>query len=85
MPELFCCRALGDGFGTIINAFISAFEDLSGNTPDLNQIRVMNVVFRHLEERPFLSADEASNEVDLLESVGLNPHPAELMEFLSSE
>jgi hypothetical protein len=85
LPELFCCRTLGDGFGTIINAFMSAFEALAGNTPDSNQIRMMNRVFQDLNERPFLSADEAADEVKMLESVGLNIHPAELMDFLSSD
>jgi hypothetical protein len=85
LPELFCCRALGDGFGTIINAFISAFEALAGQTPDLNQIRAMTRVLQLLKEKPFLSADEADDQVEGLESVGLSPYPAELVEFLSSE
>jgi hypothetical protein len=85
LPELFCCRTLGDGFGTIVNAFMSAFETLAGNTPDVPQIRKMNQVFQLLKERPFLSADEADEQIEKLESVGLNPYPIELLEFLSSE
>lgn len=85
LPELFCCRRLGDGFGTIINSLMSAFEALSGNTPDVRQIRAMTAVLQVLKEKPFLSADEADDQVDILESVGLSPYPAELVEFLSSE
>jgi|SRR5208282_443053 hypothetical protein len=85
LPELFCCRGLGDGFGTITNALMSAFEVLGGTTPDVNQIRAMNKVLQVLKEKPFLSVDEADDQVQVLESVGLNPYPAELVEFLSSE
>lgn len=85
LPELFCCRALGDGFGTIINSFMSAFEALAGNTPDLDQIRAINRVLQLLKEKPFLSADEADDQVEVLESVGLSPYPRELVEFLSSD
>jgi hypothetical protein len=31
-----------------------------------------------------MSTDEAGDITEMLENVGLNPHPAELMEFLSS-
>ncbi len=85
LPELFCCRSLGDGFGTVINAFMSAFETLGGDTPDASQIRTMNRVLQLLREMPFLSADEADKQLELLESVGLSPYPAELLEFLSSD
>ncbi len=85
LPELFCCRRLGDGFGTIISSFMSAFEGLAGNTPDVNQIRAMNRVLQLLKEKPFLSADEADDQVEVLESVGLSSYPAELVEFLSSD
>src|SRR5690349_17303707 len=27
LPELFCCRRLGDGFGAVINALMSSFEN----------------------------------------------------------
>ena len=84
LPELFCCRALGDGFGTIINSFMSAFEALAGDTPDVGQIRAINRVLQLLKEKPFLSADEADDQVEVLENVGLSPYPRELVEFLSS-
>src|ERR1017187_672052 len=40
LPELFCCRTLGDGFTTIVNAFMSAFEALAGDTPNSNQVGI---------------------------------------------
>ena len=85
LPELFCCRTLGDGFGTIINALISAFETLAGETPNKKQIMMFGRVLRQLREKPFMSADEADEQLELLESVGLSVYPAELLDFLSSE
>jgi len=85
LPELFCCRTLGDGFGTIVNSFMSAFEALAGDTPDVDQIRAINRVLQVLKEKPFLSADEADDQVEVLESAGLSPYPSELVEFLSSD
>ncbi|HME35864.1 MAG TPA: hypothetical protein VKF84_11545 [Candidatus Sulfotelmatobacter sp.] len=85
LPELFCCRALGDGFGTLVNSLMSAFEGLAGETPNTDQMRMMSRVLRLLSDKPFLSTSEADEQLDALESVGLNPYPAELMDFLSSE
>ncbi len=85
LPELFCCRVLGDGFGTIINSFMSAFEALAGDTPDVGQIRATTSVLQLLNQKPFLSAYEADDQVEVLESVGLSPYPRELVEFLSSD
>jgi hypothetical protein len=85
LPELFCCRELGDGFGTIVNAFMSAFEVLQGDTLSAAQLRMLAQVFQLLREQPFLGTDEADRQIEKLESVGLNPYPMELVEFLSSE
>lgn len=85
LPELFCCRSLGDGFGTIINALMSAFETLGGNIPDRSQIEAIRRLLAVLRDRPFLSPDEADEELERLEQVGLNPYPTELLDFLASE
>jgi len=83
LPELFCCRSLGDGFGTIINAAMSAFESLRGEQLDLVQLRALNRVFSVLKDKPFLSADEADQQIEQLEAAHLNIHPPELLDFLS--
>lgn len=85
LPELFCCRALGDGFGTLVNSLMSAFEALAGDTPNIDQMRMMSRILRLLSDKPFLSTSEADEQLDTLESVGLKPYPAELIDFLSSE
>jgi hypothetical protein len=84
LPELFCCRSLGDGFGSVVNGLLGAFESLQGNPPSVPQLRKLNQVFILLRDKPFLSADEADEQLGQLESVNLSPYPAELVEFLSS-
>ncbi len=85
LPELFCCRSLGDGFGTMINAVMSAFEALDGNVPDRNQIEALRSLLAVLRDKPFLTPDEADEQLGRIEAVGLNPYPTELLDFLASE
>ena len=85
MQKIQVLRTLGDGFGTVINAVICAFESLAGNTPDVSQIRTLNRIFELLKDKPFLSTDEADGQLEKLEAIGLNPYPTELLEFLSSD
>ena len=84
LPELFCCRALGDGFGSVLNALMSAFECLRGNMPSILQLRTISRTFELLRDKPFLSADEADLQLEQLEGAHLNTYPPELVDFLSS-
>ncbi len=85
LPELFCCRSLGDGFGTTVNALLSAFEALNGTTPNRDQVCAINNLLALLWDKPFLTADEADQHLAELENVGLTSYPEELLSFLSSE
>ena len=85
LPKLFCCRSLGDGFGTVINALIYVFANARGNSFTSDQIRILARVFQGLRDKPFLTTAEADDAVEELESGGFNPYPAELIEFLSSD
>lgn len=84
LPELFCCRALGDGFATIINALMSAFESLDGSPLDEHQLITVNDMFAMLRDKPFLSVEEAEQQLDQMEAAQLNPYPKELLDFLSN-
>jgi len=85
LPELFCCRSLGDGFGTLVAALSSGLEALNGDTPNQHQIQAFKRVLTLLWEKPFLTADEADSHLPLLESVGLSVYPADLLDFLASD
>jgi hypothetical protein len=84
LPELFCCRALGDGFGTVVNALICVFQNADGNAFDRTQIEILTTVFQELRDKPFLGVTSADDTVDLLDSNRFSPFPKELIEFLSS-
>jgi len=84
LPELFCCRSLGDGFGTVVNGLLSAFESLQGNPPSGAQLRTLSRVFSLLKDKPFLNCDEADEQLEHLEAAQFSPYPVELLEFLSS-
>jgi hypothetical protein len=83
LPELFCCRSLGDGFGIVVSGLLGAFESLKGNPPSVLQLRTLNRLFSLLRDKPFLSSDEGDEQLEQLEAAQLSPYPAELVEFLS--
>jgi hypothetical protein len=85
LPELFCCRSLGDGFGGVVNGLLSAFESLEGSPPNVLQLRTLNGVLSVLRDKPFLSSEEADEQLEQLEAVDLCLHPPELVKFLSSD
>ena len=85
LPELFCCRALGDGFGMVINAVLSAFESLSGDPLNSMQLRTLSSVLELLKDKLFLSTSQADVEIDKLIAVELNPYPPEFAHFLSCD
>lgn len=75
LPELFCCRDLGDGFGSIINAVFHSMKNLQGSPANKEQLQaIRNIVNRILTE-PFIEVEEAVTEIILLENVGLIVEP----------
>jgi hypothetical protein len=77
LPELFCCRTLGDGFGTVINAISSSFENLSGQTPSKLQIEAIFRTLQNVREEPFMGVDAATELVMALEAADLSVEPPE--------
>lgn len=75
LPELFCCRDLGEGFGAIINAVFHSLRNLQGSPANNEQLQaVRNIISRILTE-PFIEFDEAITEIISLENVGLVVEP----------
>lgn len=79
LPELFCCRSIGDGFASIItsiyNSVINQSEIglLSGN-----QIAKVLLLIEKIQNEPFLELDEAIDLILLLDDAGLNVEPKHL-------
>jgi hypothetical protein len=82
MPELFCCRSLGDGYGAIINAIMCALENLQGKPLSASQILSIGQRLKHLRSEPFIQFAEALDEIEELEKVDLIVTPAEF-EYLA--
>ena len=75
LRKLYALRAIGDGFGAVVNAIICAFanKDPEGLAPP--QISTVIEVLRQLRKRPMLHFDSSMNLLDQLEDSGLNIEP----------
>jgi hypothetical protein len=82
MPELFCCRALGDGLAEIVNAIQSSFENLKGGAFERSQISSIRRALIAIQNEPRLSFERALEFVGAMESTGLMVEPA-LIDTLS--
>lgn len=71
LPELFCCRSLGDGFAAVINALQQAAANQRGVPIDRPQIEAIMVILRKLRQSPFLPYADAVDIVLKLEDTGL--------------
>jgi hypothetical protein len=78
LPELFCLRTLGDGFGMAINALICAFESIEGMPLTHEQINGVLRLVKKLRSEPFLETNEAIRIIADLETIGLVVEPREL-------
>jgi len=75
LPELFCCRDLGDGFGAIINSIFNALKNYSGKPLNQKQLQRINKLLKRIRTEPYISFEEAIEEIELLEEVGFEVEP----------
>lgn len=72
LPDLFTYRDLGDGFGMVVDALLTAFENLDDMPCDLQQIKAVRRVLTDLRVRPFMSSGKAVDLTLQLEDAGLD-------------
>ena len=72
LPDLFTYRDLGDGFGMVVDALLTAFENLDDMPCDLQQIEAVRRVLSDLRDRPFMSSGKAVDLTLQLEEAGLD-------------
>jgi len=72
LPDLFTYRDLGDGFGMVVDALLTAFENLDDMPCDLQQIKAVRRVLSDLRDRPFMSSGKAVDLTLQLEEAGLD-------------
>ena len=77
LPELFCCRSLGDGFGIIVNGLMCGFQNLGGIPLRREQMEKVRQVLIKLHSEPFLRAEDAVKTITALDESGLVLEPAE--------
>jgi len=80
LPELFCCRSVGDGFGSIINAVQQAAANQLGVPMDRKQMESLLSVLRCLRYGPFIPHQDAVEMIIKLEDAGLMVDPPALAE-----
>jgi hypothetical protein len=83
LPELFCCRGLGDGFGLVINAITSALQGLDGLPPNALQVQGLTNALKLIRRMPFLDTEAATDGIMKLEELGLCVDPPGFEEFMS--
>lgn len=77
LPELFCCRGLGDGFGGIVNAAMFAFNNATGIPLNGRQLEGLQIGLGRIRSEPYLSFDAAVQIITYLEDLGLTVDPPE--------
>lgn len=82
LPELLCCRTLGDGFGAIVSAVQASFQNLRGRPMTRAQVVAVSNAIRCLYRAPGLSFEDAMEQVEELERSGLVVDP-EAAEFVA--
>jgi len=81
LPELFCCRSVGDGFGSIVNAVQQAAANQQGVPMDRKQMEALLSVLRSLRQGPFILHRDAVDMIMRLEDAGLMVDPPALSEI----
>jgi hypothetical protein len=75
LPELFCCRSLGDGFGLIVSSMFHGVQNLEGMPADEEQLLAFVYTTQFARRHPFCSSETAAQVVEKLSESGLNVDP----------
>jgi hypothetical protein len=75
LPELFCCRSIGDGYAMVINAVQAALDHSNGTPVTLPATIAVGQAFRVIRNEPFISSDAAVDLLMRLEDTGLSIEP----------
>jgi hypothetical protein len=59
LPDLFTYRDLGDGFGMVVDALLTVFENLDDMPCTLQQIKTVRRVLSDLRDRPYMGSGKA--------------------------
>lgn len=75
LPELFCCRELGDGFASVVNAVKLAFRNSGGTLFSKSQLEAMQIALGRIRAEPYLNFEIAVEIIAYLEDANLVVDP----------
>jgi hypothetical protein len=75
LPKLFTYRAVGDGFGLIVNSLHYAFVNLHGKPLTKEQVTTIWRTIRELRVKPAMSPEQGLERVGEFEELGLEIDP----------
>ena len=76
LPELFCCRSIGDGFAAIVNAIYHSISNMHGTPLNAQQLQAIKKALSRINTGPFLVFEEAVDEISSLEEAGFDVEPS---------
>ncbi len=77
LPELFCCRSLGEGFAAVVNALRQSLLNRLEKPLDPAQLAAIRRALTLVRTKPFISFEDAVRMVMMMEDAGLDvDHPA---------
>ena len=82
LPELFCLRSIGDGYGAVINAVQNACDHPANVPLGRPAVAAIAAAIREVRRRPFLSMDDAVELIMRIEDKGVVVEPPAL-QFLA--
>ncbi len=85
LPELFCCRDIGDGYSAIIVALNYSLKNKQGEPLEIEELTVISKLIRRLISEPFISHSEAIEEICKLENFGFCVEPRAISAFMDDD
>lgn len=76
LPEIFCCRSIGDGFGEIINAVFHSIANKQGAPLNNTELQAIKNILKRISTEPFISTEDAVDEIIKIEEVGFEVEPS---------
>lgn len=88
LDELFCLRALSEGFANVVSACANGIRNLRGQMAEEKQLYALNSCLLALKKKPLISFDSSLEMIDRLEASGLDVDAAGteiVVDWLSNE
>lgn len=72
LPELFCCKEIGDGYGAIVLSLFHALKNNDGSFLNKDQLININYTLKRLNSEPLMTFESALELLNALEEADLS-------------